>query len=363
MAVITRKIQINPVGDKEYVKDCWDKIRNWNEQCFRAANYVATHFYFQEKTNEFFYLHDDFKIKLADREKVAEGIFNTSPQNTTYRLLSDKYKGEMPASIFNQLNSVVRQSLNAEKKDYFSGKKSLRSYKRDMPIPFGKNDLRNITKVDGWKGDYAFTFFGMNFRTWFGRDLSGNEVMFDRAVSGEYSFCDSSIQIKKGKMFLNAVLKLEYQKPILKADKELRAELGIENPIVFEHKNNTYTIGNKEEYLHRRLQIQQNRRNAQISSTFNKGGRGRAKKMQVTDHFIEAEKNYVTTRIHQYTAKLINWCIKLKCGTLVLVNQKEKEEIAKDEKNKLLLRNWSYFGMTEKLKYKCNLHGIKLVIE
>jgi len=48
-------------------------------------------------------------------------------------------------------------------------------------------------------------------------------------------------------------------------------------------------------------------------------------------------------------------------GTLLLVNQSNKEEIAK--KDQFLLRNWSYYGLIEKIKYKAEMVGINLIGE
>lgn len=361
MPVITRKIQIIPQGDKEQRNAIWQTLRGYEDSAFRAANYVATHAFVQEKISEFSYFHDDIKMKLTDRKKDDNGIFNTSSQNTTYRMLSAKYKGKIPSSIYCQINSVVRQTMATDKKDYFTGAKSLRSYKKGMPIPIGKRDLRNLTKDNEDKGNYSFTLFGMDFKTFFGRDLSGNEIIIDRASIGEYSLCDSSIQIKNNKIFLLAVIKFDSVKNDLKEDKVLNAKLGLLHPIEFEVGKNNYTIGNKEEFLHRRLQIQEGLRRCQISQRFNKGGKGRKKKLQATERYELAEKNYVTTRIHQYTAKLVDWCIKMKCGQLVLIEQEQKEEIAKEDE--FLLRNWGYYGMKDLLKYKCNINGIKLVVQ
>lgn len=357
--VITRKIKLNFVGEPEERKAWWEKIRGFEETAFRAANFVSTHAYVQEKSSEFFYFHEDFRVKLSDREKDSEGVLNTSPQNTTYRMLSSKYKGEVPSDIFNQVNSVVRQTFNSEKKDYFIGNKSLRSYKRGMPIPCGKKTLRNIEKIEEWGGDYAFTWHDMRLRTWFGRDLSGNEIIMDRAVNGEYPMCDSSIKIEDNKIFLLLTVKVPAQVYPLDKSKELVAELGIETPIIFRKGKNEYYIGGKEEFLYRRLQIQEGRRRLQIYLKYSKGGKGRKKKLQALDRYEKAEKNYVDTKIHQYTSKLVDFCVKLNCGTLVLKNQEAKEGDAKEDE--FLLRNWSYYGMKEKLKYKCNINGIEIV--
>lgn len=375
---ITRKIRLNINEAGEAIKDAYKTLYDWNEKIFRAANLAATHMYFQEKQSEFFYLTDETKLLLSDatipiskiksdkmRQLISDGAiraFNTSKQNTTYRVLSDKFKGEIPSDIFNNLNAQLSQTFNSERKEYFSGKRSLRTYRRDMPMPFSARKIKNIQLTEDGK-NYQFTLFGINFKTYFGRDLSGNKVIFDRGLKGEYKLCNSSIKLDGKKILLLAVFQFEPENFFLDKDKVLKAELSIDVPIkiTIGGKEKQYHIGNKDEFLYRRMQIQEGLRRAQIASRFNKGGKGRKKKMSAIGRYHLAEKNYVTTRIHQYTAKLIDLCIKSGCGTLNLVNQEEKENEAKEVGNELLLRNWSYFGMKEKIKYKCNKAGIELI--
>ncbi|WP_144243260.1 IS200/IS605 family element transposase accessory protein TnpB [Sphingobacterium sp. ML3W] len=79
------------------------------------------------------------------------------------------------------------------------------------------------------------------------------------------------------------------------------------------------------------------------------------------EHFNEKEKGRVDSRLHLYSRKLIDICVKSEAGTLLLVNQKMKEEFAKGDE--FLLRNWSYFGLIEKIKYKANMAGINVIVE
>ena len=51
------------------------------------------------------------------------------------------------------------------------------------------------------------------------------------------------------------------------------------------------------------------------------------------------------------------------CGTIYLVDQKPRELRAKldnEEGKALVLRNWSYYGLKQKIQYKCKLHGIAM---
>lgn len=361
MITITRKIQVNfVVESKEELSACYDRLYQWQRICFRAANWIATHHYLQENIKELFYLEDETKKKLGDIQKDTDGILTTSRDNTTYQVLSKAFKGECPMGMLSGLNMVIAQTYKKEAKDVRYGLKSLRSYKRDLPMPIRRGDISNITKLDD--GNYSFFVYGTTFKTWFGHDLSGNEIIFDRAMAGEYKLCDSSLQIKNNKLFLLAVFQFEKQTVELDADKILEAELDINVPIRIKVGRKEIAIGDQGEFLHRRLSIQAGLRRVQMASRFNKAGKGRKKKMRAIEHFKEMEDNYVETRIHQYTAKLVSWCVKLKCGKLVLKNQAIKEEEAKEDKE-YLLRNWTYFGMKEKILYKCAKFGIEVIVE
>lgn len=369
MITITRKIQLNIIS--EDVKAEYKKLYDWNEMCFRAANTAVSHMYFQKNMGEFFYLTEDAKLKFADVNKDEEGLLNTSKQNTTYQVLSGRYKGKMPADIFSNLNAQLVGVFNKEGKEYFSGKRSLRTYRRDMPMPFSSKGLRNITKCQDGK-NYQFDLLGIKFKTWFGRDLSGNQSIFERSMTGEYKLCNSSIQLDGKKIFMLAVFQFEQLKFELDADKKMDAELSAQYPIVCMIGKRTIPIGDRDEYLHRRLAIQGSLRRHQVAARYNKNGKGREAKMSMTDRFHKAETHYINTRQHQYTHKLIQLCLQNKCSVLNLKYTPElpvPETMSRDElrqwrkENELLLRNWGYHGLTEKLKYKCNKVGISLEVE
>lgn len=381
---ITRKIQILIDGDKEYVRNTFKTLYDWNEKVFRAANIAVTHMYFQEKQKEFSYLtegakklllvdeNSEMKGKVKELVESGEGVpaFNTSKQNTTYRLLSSFLKGDVPSDIFSNLNAQLAQTFSSESKEYFSGKRSLRSYRRGMPMPISAKSVKNIEPTED-KKNYYFTLYGLKFKTYFGKDLSGNKKIWDSAQAGHYKFCNSSIQLDGNKIFLLAVFQFDATE--LKADGTMYAELSIWNPIVAKWAGKQeFKIGDRDEFLYQRLAIQAALRRAQIAAKYTTGGRGRKKKLHNIDHFKGKEKRYIQNKLHQYSSKLVELCVKNKCGKLILKhtpNPIMPEGLSRQEQynwrkeNEFLLRNWSYYGLNEKLKYKCDKVGVKLVVE
>lgn len=368
---ITRKIElyIDDV-DKEHQSEIRKKLWDWNEKCLRAANTIVSHLYIQMNMQELAYFNEDFKNNNPEIFKQGPGY---SPSNRTYRLIAETYKGEMPSDIYSNLNAQITSVFQKEKKEYFKGTRALRTYKRGIPMPFSAKCLTSI-RLDEKEKDYTFTWFGIPLVTRFGRDLSGNKEIWERSLglSPEYKFCNSSLQIDGAKIYLLAVFQFESTKFNLKEDTVMEAYLSVTVPIALRFKSKTFSIGDKKEFLHRRLAIQGSLKRQQIASRYTAGGHGRNKKIAGTERFSELESDFVTSKHHLYSRKLIALCLQNKCDTLILKYVHEikcPEELKGLEKkkwyeeNEFILRNWTYYGLIEKIKYKCKIVGINLIIE
>lgn len=358
--ILTRKVQIYlDCDDQEQRSAYYKKLFEWQDMVYRGSNMVMTHQYIQEQMKDLIYLRDDVKVKLANFDKDPEGIFTTSKMNTTYRILSLYFKGKLPSDILSSMNMTLNRAYSTDRLAYWKGEKSLRNYKKDMPIPFGGDQVKLSNDEKG--RDFILKLFKIPFRTYLGKDRSDKKVLLQRALVGQIKICASSIQIVKGKIFLLLALELPKKKYELKDHIIAEASLSVEHPITVSIDKNSYQIGNKEEFLYRRMAIQAARYRLQKGAAFNRGGHGRKKKMKSMEQVNEQEKGYVDSRLHLYSRRLIDLCVKSEAGTLLLVNQTNKEEFAKEDE--FLLRNWSYYGLVEKIKYKANMAGINLIVE
>jgi len=358
--MITRKIQLLLQADsKEEWKEKYRTLLTWQQIVTRAANWIVTHHYVQDSLKEMMYLADGIKVKLADQHKDEEGMLTTSRMNTTYRLLSAKFKGEIPMSIITALNSRIVSVFDKEKVDYRHGNRSLRTYRRDQPIPIVSKDIIHIEPVE--KGEYRFSLYGLLFHTHFGRDTSGNRQHFEKVIRGEGRLRDSSIQISKQKLYLLAVFDQERVAGQLSDELRVEARLTMDVPIMAAIGGKEIRIGSKEEYLHRRLAIQEAMRRTQAAVRYSSGGRGRSRKLRALQRFHDLEKNYVRTRLHQYSARLIRFCLEEGAGVLVLRHQSEQEAEAREDA--FLLRNWGYYGLKDKISYKAAKYGITVIVE
>ena len=356
--VITRKIQVYvSETDKELKKQFIHTIYDWRNLVRRAANAIVSHKFTQDNIKDFIYLKDEIKEKFYVKDILKQGK-GFSEQNTTYRVVSEMLKGKVPADIYSSLNQSVSSSYKETKSDILKGDSSLRTYKNNIPIPFSSKAL-NLQWNEEFKR-FNFSLFGIPFSTSLGRDRSNNKYIIDRCLSGEYKICGSSIKIddKNKKMFLLLCVNMPVKEVELNEENYVSAFLSISNPIVAHFDTRIKEIGTKEEFLYRRIQIQEARKRAQINARYSVGGKGRKRKMQSVDRFEEKESNYVETKIHTYTRMLVDFAIENKCRTIYLINQEKKEDQAKE--NEMILRNWSYFGMKTKLEYKAKMVGIEV---
>ncbi|MCD0487737.1 hypothetical protein LPB86_05825 [Pedobacter sp. MC2016-14] len=358
--ILTRKIQLLIDTDELEIKNgAFKKLYQWQWICFRAANYIFSHQYIQEQLKELIYLTDDLKIKLANIKKDKDGILTTSRENTTYQLLSKHFKGEIPMEIIAALNHTLVAHFNSDRQAYWKGEKSLRNYKNNIPVPFYAQSLQ--LKQKDISRDFYFNWFNIPFKTYLGKDRSDKAVLLKKAMEGKLKICNCAMQPEKGKIFLLASFEVEKEHNFLDDTIVAEISLSMEYPITLKVGKAVYQIGNREEFLYRRIAIQHARSRLQSGTVHNKGGHGRKRKLKSVEAYKDKEKSYVDHKLHVYSKKVIDLCIKHNAATLLLTNQQQKEELAKNEG--FLLRNWSYFGLKEKLAYKAEKVGIMMIVE
>jgi hypothetical protein len=358
---LTRKIQLLvDLPTKEERKEALDKLYGWQNRCFRAANLIVTHLYVQEMIKEFFYLSEGIKYKLADEKKDDYGILQRSRINTTYRVVSNRFKGEIPTNILSNLNKTLITSFNKNRPEYWKGERSLMNFRRDMAFPFDMELISGLHFNEDKKA-FCFSLNKIPFRTYLGNDYTDKRRLLKLVIKGETKLCTSHIKLKDGKIFWLPVFEIEKEKQCLKPEVIAEASLSFEYPIVVKIGNAKLTIGTKEEFLYRRLAIQAARKRAQTGATYSKSGKGVQRKLKAVHKFRNAESNYVHYRIHVYSRRLIDFCLTHRAGTLILLNQGDKIGIAKEEE--FVLRNWSYYELLTKIKYKAEKAGVELIID
>ena len=374
--VITRKIEVFVCeSDKEIRRSYYEKLYDIRNIAQEAANRATSMLY---AIDNLIPCLDEESRKLI--QYIGAKGTPASRQNAAYTIMSCLYKDKMPGimDMLSNLAQYVTKNYTEDKKKGLY-KNALRSYKNSLPIPYQRRSFKNLSfaEYENGEGNKAegcfFSLAGIPFQMRFGRDRSGNRIVVERTISGEYKMCTSSIKIVGKKVYLLLCVDIPTIEVKLDDKKAMYAYLGVMNPIIctcdvraakdYDSGYKWFEIGTKEEFNYRRRQIQDAVRRCQINNRYSVGGKGRKKKCQAIERWHKKEDNYVDTKLHTYSRMLVDLAVKHKCGRLVLMNQTHREEDAKEDNQNgepFVLRNWSYFGFKEKIAYKCKKVGIKL---
>lgn len=358
---ITRKIQllVNSV-DKDFVYASVGQIMQWQNACYKCANLIYTHQFIQEQITEMVYLTEGVKLKIADCHRQPDGILVSSRTNSTYKLLTEKFKGELPSNIYNNLNSQLVATFLKDRSFYYTGERSIKNFKRGMPMPFSAEAIRRLAE-NKEAGCFTFTLFGIPLKTYLGTSFDDKRELLRQVINGRLKMATSYLKMEQNKIFLLATFQQEKQIHLLMEEVMAEATLSIEHPLIVKIGKASLTIGTKQEFLYRRLAIQAARNRVQACTSENRKGHGRKRKRKPLAHYQHMERDYVNHKLNVYSKRLIDFCLRHQAATLILAGQQDKEQLAKEEP--FLLRNWSYGGLKDLIVFKAAKAGINLIIE
>src|SRR3990167_8183108 len=270
--IITRKIELWVQGDtKEEKNSAWNFLRQLSRDVCKAYNLVTSNQYFNELFTERIRKTDDEladkdekldteikklgkeikdckdkegKKKLTEKRrelfkaqnmlnrkarKKAESMYLTSAQNTTYQLLGAKFP-DMPSAVRACVNMDASQAFRNDIFDVKLGKKTIRTYREGVHIPFQKTSMRFFVSKDGKNSIGMHWLNNITFMLHFGQDKSNNREIMNRAMDGTYKYSDSKIQIKDNKIFLLFCVDIPEEKRELDPNLSVGVNLGIVVP-------------------------------------------------------------------------------------------------------------------------------------
>ena len=382
MPNLTRKYELQVVGDKEEINRVYTWLRQGIEAQNKAMNEYLSHL-FMAKSCE---------MSLDDRKEL----------NNLFQRVTNSKKGsgytkdiEFPVGlpIAASASRKVKQDFdNACKKGLMYGRISLPTYRSNNPLIVHVRfvALRGTKKVDnGIYHNYnspvdlfsalendtkpeVFIKFCNNitFKFRFGNPYKAKEQreVFKRIFTEEYKVGGSTIEIKGTKIIINLTLEVPKVEAVVNEDVVLGVDLGQAVPAMCALNNDYYkrlAIGSADEFLRIRTQIQNERRRLQHALKDSKGGHGRQKKLRALDRLKEREKNFVQTYSHMVSRRVVDFAIKngakyINIEDLSGFGRDKYGHVKDDEHSKMILRNWSYYDLQEKIKYKAAIHGIEV---
>lgn len=305
------------------------------------------------------------KLILKDGKEFRQGLNKKFEEiyinnNNLYHLLSKQTQIQYMRTI-----DLVTQKAKADYKNNFvdiiTGKSSIMNYKSTFPLMIDKKCI-NIFKSE--EKYYIRIMQGYELEIILGRRQNENIVelrkTLDKCIDKTYKVCQSSISIdKNGKYFFNLTIDVPKYKEVYKPIKNrtLGVDLGIKYPVYMCLDDDTYkkqSLGDINNFLRVREQMQARRKTLQNSLKLTKGGKGRNKKLSALNKLKENEKNFVTTYSHTLSKRIVEFAKKHKCQYINM------EKLSKEGLPNVILRNWSYYQLQNFVEYKANREGIEV---
>lgn len=381
MPTITRKYQLKVVGDKEEVDRVYKYLRDGIESQNRALNEAISALYVAKMLE-----------MSSDDRKELEKLFGRITGTKRETGFTSDIVFPVGLTTASDVRVKAKQDLNnAFKKGLKYGRTSLPSYKADNPLIIHVDYIRlrstNPHQDNGIYHEYEtptdlvealekdsnpkvlIKFVnGITFRIVFGNPWKGREQrkVFEKIFSEEYKVCGSSIEIDGGKIILNLCMDIPKAEHKLDKNVTVGVDLGLAIPAACALNNNEYErlfVGNIDDFLRIRTQLQSQRRRLQRNLKTTGGGHGRGKKLKALDRLRDRERNFVQTYNHMISRRVVDFAVKNGAG---YINIEDLSGFGKDRKGEtqkdkeIVLRNWSYYELQQNITYKAQMHGIEV---
>lgn len=258
-------------------------------------------------------------------------------------------------------------------KELLFGKMTIPCFRSGQPIDFHVQGIK-IFENDGKLflnlsvfSNHAKEKYGLRkgqrmFEIWHKCDSSIEIV--NRCVSGEYKICGSSMNYNKKKKMWEFALsyKFESKKHDLDKDKILGIDLGIAIPIVAaisdSHKRWFFNGHEIDEFRSKTEAMRRQMSKARVQAGDGSVGHGRNTRCKPVDRIGSRIANFRNTKNNAWSREIVNIAVKNGCGTI----QMEDLSGVSSGSAPMFLRNWTYYDLQNKIRYKAESEGIEVIL-
>ena len=380
---------------KEFIDNDWnlmyDILNDLNYEAYRISNRAINLYWDIEGTSY------SFKQKYEKFFELTDVGINLSPQAYIASELKKEF-AKLNTSSVETINMKVKSDWGKQKKDVFKGDASLTRYRRDRSNILARSTQIKLERLDKREykvnirllnKDYAKWLFetgfentrgkGKNKETYFvKKNNDGMWVSFkikahdnnqlsilENLVDGNYKLGTSQFiyNKRKNKWLINLTYSFETVKQAdLDENNIMGIDMGIVYPVymAFNNNLNRYNVeGGEIEKFRKGIQA---RRNALLKQGKYCGegrrGHGRVTRLKPIQKLEGRVEDFKKTTNHKYSKYVIEMAIKHNCGT---IQMEDLSGIADGEKKSTFLGNWTYYDLQQKITYKAEKAGIKVV--
>lgn len=313
--------------------------------------------------------HDDYPV-AADVLSSKKGQPCKTIETYIYGKHIDECCNISTASLSDTIRSVTAK-FKDEQRSILKGDKSILVYKNNQPIPLKKTQIK--LSYDEESKCFYVTLALLSRRGMKKYDMkqlcfraivkdNSTRAIIERVYDGVYDMAGSLLVYdKKKKMFrLNLCYENKNAKDWVDSDVVLGVKISIEHPItaIATNKTKPFVVeGGVVEDFRRTVENRKISRSHQRAVCADGSrGHGYNKRMEAVNVVGDKIARFRDTYNHGVSRGLVEYAEKMNCGIIQLENL---ENIARDNP---FLKNWSYYDLQTKIKYKAKEKGIKVLV-
>ena len=318
---------------------------------------------------EYMGFSSDYKEKFNEYPKAKEVLEYSNMFGYIYDKFKDIYTKGNSGNRSVSMKDVADKWKN-DTKEILRGNKLPPIYKKDVPIDLAGKSIQIIKENGNYYADLSL--LSNPYKKELG--LSSGKVLvmissrdntqkaiLDRILSGEYKISTSQIkQIKKGKTKWMLYLSYNFEpvKESLNLNNIMGIDMGIVYPVymAFNNSLHRYRIqGGEIEHFRKQVEGRKNQLLEQGKYCGDgRVGHGIITRIKPIDKMQNKVANFRDTTNHKYSRYVIDMAIRHNCGTI------QMEDLTDINKDNVFLKNWSYYDLQQKIKYKAEEKGIEV---
>lgn len=307
-------------------------------------------------------------------KRTENEIYGCSLRNHTYRYMCKELDGIYSGNIAQTSEFSIGKNV-FKKQELKYGEESLSTFKNDMPImianksySFKDNIQEFIVDIKLFNRAKAKEFGSTTFPFKIINPNGSQKATIIKMINKEYKQGSAQISYnkRKKKFILTCSFSFASDNTIaLDENKTLGIDLGIVNTATFSiydtDKGYEYIKGDKyisgEELIHFRQTLEQRRNNLYKATKWAsdaKIGHGYNKRCEDANKISDKVSRFKDAYNHKVSRYIVDVAVKNKCSTIQMEDLSGFSQAQEDS----MLKNWSYFDLQKKIKYKAKEKGI-----
>jgi len=358
-------------------------INQLSDATYKAANRVVDAQRINDELIEHIYKSNKLDRNVEKDKIRAEEIFKefmrTKRKANSQSIINAEFP-IIPPCVANPLANTIYSAYTKNRSKVKYGLQSTACYKKGMPFDLTADsvvikEVTDIVQVPNEKNPdvyetkkikkHVVTLRNIitkgqhiSFTIIYGKDKGGFRETIKGVIEGKYKSGASRIKLKDNDIYLQLTVQQPVQGLALNPDIIVGVDLGMIIPAYAALNNSPErkALGSFDEFGRVRTQMRVRKRTIQKNSILARSQHGRKRKMKALEKVATLERNFANTYNHMISKKIVDFAIHNNAGVIQL---ELLEGIARDEKSKFVLSNWSYYELQTMIIYKAKTAGIE----